>query len=62
LEQKGDWSAFLKLAHRSDAGQTAAIECLGVDLGNMMATFLGEGDWRPRRKAMVELWEAAKKS
>jgi hypothetical protein len=26
----------------------------------VMSTFLGEGDWRPRRKAMVTLWEAEK--
>jgi hypothetical protein len=49
-------------AHRNDAGQTAAIECLGMDLGDVMSTFLGDGDWRPRRKAMVALWEAANKS
>jgi hypothetical protein len=61
LEQRGDWNAFLKQAHRGDAGQTAAIECLGVDLGPVMSTFLGEGDWRPRRKVMVTLWESAKK-
>jgi hypothetical protein len=61
LERRGDWSAFFKQAHRGDAGQTAVIECLGVDLGSVMSTFLGEGDWRPRRKAMVILWESAKK-
>ena len=60
LEQRGDWGAFLKEAQRDDAGQTAAMDCLGADLGNVMSTFLGEGDWRPRRKAMVTLWEAEK--
>jgi hypothetical protein len=57
LEQPGDWGAFLKQAQWGDAGQTAAIECLGTDLGAVMSTFLGEGDWRPHRKAMVTLWE-----
>jgi hypothetical protein len=62
LERRADWSAFVNEAHRNDAGQTAAIECLGMDLGDVMSTFLGDGDWRPRRKAMVALWEAANKS
>ena len=62
LEQRGDWSAFLKQAQWDDAGQTAALDCLGADLGEVMSTFLGEGDWRPRRKAMVALWEQYKKS
>jgi len=61
-EQKGDWIGFLKRAHRDDAGQTAAIECLGVDLGDVVATFLGEGDWRPRRRAMVDLWKPEPKN
>jgi hypothetical protein len=60
LEQGGDWGLFLKQAQWADAGQTAAIECLGADLGVVVSTFLGEGDWRPRRKAMVDLWEARK--
>jgi hypothetical protein len=60
-EHSGSWSAFVKQARWEDGGQTAAIECLSVDLGDVMGTFLGEGDWRPRRKAMVELWEAWKK-
>ena len=62
LEQPGDWGTFLKQAQWGDAGQTAAIECLGTDLGVVMATILGEGDWRPRRKAMVMLWELSKKA
>jgi len=62
LEKRGDWGAFLNQAQWGDAGQTAAIDCLGADLGDVMSTFLGEGDWRPRRKAMVTLWESNKKS
>ena len=60
MERKGDWGAFFKKADWNDAGQTAAVECLGADLGNVAGTFLGEGDWRPRRKAMVALWDANK--
>jgi hypothetical protein len=60
-ERPGDWGAFLKQADRADAGQTAALQCLDADLGQIMGTFLGPGDWRPRRKAMVTLWEADKK-
>ncbi len=59
-EQNGDWVTFLNTAHWRDAGQTAAIECLGVDLGNVLSTFLGGGDWRPRRKAIAALWQLEK--
>jgi len=58
LAQPGDWSAFVKQALYADAGQTAAIECYGTGLEAVVSSFLGEGDWRPRRKAMVTLWEA----
>jgi hypothetical protein len=61
-ERQGDWGAFVKQADWRDAGQTAALQCLDTDLGAVMGTFLGPGDWRPRRKAMVSLWEAEKKS
>jgi hypothetical protein len=62
LEQPGDWGTFFKQAQWDDAGQTAALDFLGIDLGDVMSTFLGEDDWRPRRKAMVALWEASKKA
>jgi len=60
-ERRGDWGAFVKQADWRDAGQTAALECLDADLGDVIATFLGAGDWRPWRKAMVTLWEAKEK-
>lgn len=60
-ENQGDWGGFIKNADWRDAGQTAAFDFLGADLGSVMATFLGEGDWRPRRKEMAALWEARKK-
>jgi hypothetical protein len=56
-----DFRAFLCSADLADAGQTAALDCLGVCLGETAATFLGPGDWRPRRKAIKECW-AAKES
>lgn len=60
-ERHGDWGAFIRQADWRDAGQTAALECLDADLGDVIATFLGPGNWRPQRKAMVALWEARKK-
>ncbi len=51
--------AFLRSARSDDAGQTAALEILGLDLGELAGTFLGQGNWRPSRKAMVECWEAS---
>ena len=34
--------------------------CLIADLGQAVATFLGPGNWRPRRKAIIEWWERRK--
>ena len=52
--------AFISHAHYDDAGQTAALECLGRNLGDVVAEFLGPGNWRPYRKAMVDIWTACK--
>jgi hypothetical protein len=60
-ESKG-FGEFVKHADWRDAGQTAALGILGRDLGETAGTFLGEGNWRPRRKAMVDYWEAEKKA
>lgn len=46
---------FLRHADYRDAGQDAALKYLGRSLGDVVATFLGPGDWRPRRKAITEL-------
>jgi len=62
FEGRENWGDFLKQAQSADAGQTAALECFGIDLGQIAGTFLGPGDWRPRRKAMVAVWEARKKA
>lgn len=48
---------FLQAAHQDDAGQTAAVDILGTDLGEIAATFLG--NWRPQRKAMIQCWNEA---
>jgi len=56
LSERGDanaFHAFLEAACRDDAGQTATLDILGADLGEIAGTFLGEGNWRPKRKAMV---------
>ncbi len=59
---KGDFGNFVKEARRDDAGQTAALNFIGVDLGQLASTFLGDGNWRPNRKAMIQCWEEAKKA
>jgi hypothetical protein len=50
--------AFIRSARRDDAGQTAALDCLGICLGEAVGAFLGEGNWRPQRKAIKICWEA----
>ena len=57
--QSKEFGAFLKQANWEDAGQTAALDVLGADLGQTAGTFLGDGNWRPNRKAMVACWNAA---
>jgi hypothetical protein len=59
LSERPGFIAFLEKADQGDAGQTAALDILGIDLGDTAATFLGKGNWRPRRKAMAELWRTA---
>jgi len=57
---KGEaFRSFLEASRPDDAGQSAVIDVLGADLGEIAGTFLGEGDWRPQRKAIKECWEAA---
>jgi hypothetical protein len=50
---------FLGRAHHDDGGQTAALDVLGMNLGDVVADFLGPGEWRPVRKAMVDCWNRA---
>ncbi len=44
----GDLGAFIGAARREDAGQAAARTHLDVDLSDVAAAFLGEGDWQWR--------------
>ena len=48
---------FLASAHYDDAGQTAALDVLGINLGDVVGDFLGPGEWRPVRKEMVGCWK-----
>lgn len=62
LSERGNaaaFHAFLQAARYEDAGQTGALDILGADLGEIAGTFLGEGNWRPQRKAMIACWESA---
>jgi len=56
-----DFLAFVETVDYYDAGQTAALDCLGTCLGEAAGTFLGPGNWRPQRKAIKECWEAWRK-
>ena len=40
--------AFLQSAHHNDAGAAASIDHLHVKLGDLVADFLGPGDWEPQ--------------
>ncbi len=46
---------FLKKCDYRDAGQDAALQCLGASLGDIAGEFLGDGNWRPNRKKIAEL-------
>jgi hypothetical protein len=61
----GSWADFLNFAgnaHVADAGQDAALKCVGVCLGETLSRFLGPGNWRPNRKAIRELLEKRHKA
>jgi hypothetical protein len=62
VSHKERFAAFVHQAQRTDAGQTAALDCLCMDLGSLAETFVGEGSWRPVRKAMVEAWDLYRKN
>ena len=44
---------FVLQADRKDAGQSAAQAALNLDLNDLVATFLGPGDWRPKETEKV---------
>jgi hypothetical protein len=50
-----DFTQFVQNAHYSDARQTAALDYLGKELGEVIAGILGAGNWRPNRKAVAGL-------
>ena len=56
-----DFPEFVQTANWRDAGQDAAINFLNKDLGEILGGFLGDGNWRPQRKAIAELMNARKK-
>ena len=45
----GQFRGFLLQANRADGGRSAAQATLDLDLADLVATFLGPGDWEPRR-------------
>ena len=40
-------AAFTNSANMEDAGESVAMKTLGVSLGDLAASFLGEGNWEP---------------
>ncbi|HET7626613.1 MAG TPA: hypothetical protein VFM25_15260 [Verrucomicrobiae bacterium] len=56
-KNRENFLAFIRFARREDAGQNAALDCLDTCLGDAAATFLGEGNWRPQRKAIKACWQ-----
>jgi len=65
--QKGvrpDPAAFRRFVQQSDSqdsGAAAALEQLELELGDLAASFLGEGDWQPAPSRWGEIAKAAKK-
>ena len=59
LKSGKDLLGFLQAADYNDAGQTAAISLLDMDLNDAVVEFLGPGEWRPNRMAIVESWKTA---
>jgi hypothetical protein len=50
------FSALVRDARWTDAGDAAARRTLGRGVGELIIPFLGPGDWAPNQAAMVELW------
>lgn len=53
-----DYAAFLNFVNEADwrdGGQDAAVRLLGKDLGQVVGSFLGSGNWRPNRKKLSDL-------
>jgi len=51
MTEKGqDFITFITKANRRDAGQSAALEILKCNLGDVAGQFLGPGDWSPKQE------------
>ena len=50
-----EFRRFVLRADWGDAGEIAAREHLGTELKNLVATFLGAGDWAPRPKTWLPI-------
>jgi tetratricopeptide (TPR) repeat protein len=47
-DYQGKFREFFAQARAADAGESAARSALGMELGDLAAKFLGQGDWTPR--------------
>jgi len=57
LAEKGeDFIPFIMNADWRDGGQAAALSILDCNLGDVVSGILGPGNWRPKRKAIAELF------
>ncbi len=45
---------FTNLAKAEDAGEAAAMQTIGLSIGDLVASFLGEGDWKPVMDTQLE--------
>lgn len=58
LSEKGViFTDFIQAADLRDAGDGAAINFLGQDLGVLLQEFLGPGSWRPQMNVIAEYWK-----
>jgi hypothetical protein len=51
-EKSAEFIEFIRAADWRDAGQDAAVNILGHGLEEVVAGFLGPGNWRPQRQAI----------
>jgi len=59
IEKGPSFGGFVARAQSADAGQTASLAIYDAGLESFAATFLGEGDWLPKRASLVKCWEKA---
>lgn len=45
--------AFITQADKTDSGQTAARQCLGITLGELVSNFLGPGGWEANDNKVI---------